>query len=152
MTTNRFERRALLQGLGALAATSALSPLSTFGNSPVYATKVKNPEWEESIKRGLDFLARTQSTRGQWQSPPYPVAIGALAGIALICSGSTITQGPYAKYIARTTDYLISQTQKNGLIGDPENDQRYTYGHGFSMLYLSQVLGEEGLQDILIAG
>ena len=31
----------------------------------------------------------------------------------------------------------------NGLIGDPLHDDRYTYGHGFSMLFLSQVLGEE---------
>ncbi|MCA9168429.1 MAG: hypothetical protein KDB23_12205 [Planctomycetales bacterium] len=31
----------------------------------------------------------------------------------------------------------------NGLIGDPQRDNRYTYGHGFSMLFLSQVLGEE---------
>jgi hypothetical protein len=65
----------------------------------------------------------------------------------LLCSGSTVTQGPYSKQIARTTDYLLSQSRKNGLIGDPQNDQRYTYGHGFSMLFLSQVLGEEGLQD-----
>jgi hypothetical protein len=33
--------------------------------------------------------------------------------------------------------------RSNGLIGDPLTDNRYTYGHGFSMLYLSQVLGEE---------
>jgi hypothetical protein len=29
------------------------------------------------------------------------------------------------------------------LIGDPVRDDHYTYGHGFSMLFLSQVLGEE---------
>ena len=29
------------------------------------------------------------------------------------------------------------------MIGDPASDNRYTYGHGFSMLFLSQVLGEE---------
>jgi hypothetical protein len=107
----------------------------------------RNPDWEESIRKGLDYLSRTQSSRGQWNTPPYPVAIGALAGTAMICSGSTITQGPYSKQIARAVDYLISQSQENGLIGDPINDQRYTYGHGFSMLFLSQVLGEEGLQD-----
>ncbi|MEM9828657.1 MAG: hypothetical protein AAF958_18870, partial [Planctomycetota bacterium] len=28
-----------------------------------------------------------------------------------------------------------------------QTDSRYTYGHGFSMLFLSQVLGEEGLLD-----
>jgi hypothetical protein len=33
------------------------------------------------------------------------------------------------------------------LIGDPLRDARYTYGHGFSMLFLSQVLGEEGVSD-----
>ena len=35
------------------------------------------------------------------------------------------------------------KSRGNGLIGDPLTDNRYTYGHGFSMLFLSQVLGEE---------
>ena len=42
---------------------------------------------------------------------------------------------------------MISKSRDNGLIGDPRTDQRYTYGHGFAMLFLSQVLGEEGLLD-----
>ena len=49
----------------------------------------------------------------------------------------------YAQNIRRTVDYLISKSRSNGLIGDPTLDNRYTYGHGFSMLFLSQVLGEE---------
>ena len=61
----------------------------------------------------------------------------------MIASGSTTTQGPYAKQIRSTVDYLLSKTQANGLIGDPIRDHRYTYGHGFAMLFLSQVLGEE---------
>ena len=65
----------------------------------------------------------------------------------MLCSGSTATQGPYAKNISRTTDFLLSKCRDNGLIGDPNTDVRYTYGHGFSMLFLSQVLGEEGLMD-----
>ena len=40
-------------------------------------------------------------------------------------------------------DYLVGRARPNGLIGDPKNDDRYTYGHGFAMLFLSQVLGEE---------
>ena len=35
------------------------------------------------------------------------------------------------------------RSRSNGLIGDPGRDDRYTYGHGYSMLFLSQVLGEE---------
>ena len=63
------------------------------------------------------------------------------------CSGSTTTQGPYSRGIARVADFLISKSRDNGLIGDPQTDSRYTYGHGFAMLMLSQVLGEEGLID-----
>jgi hypothetical protein len=103
--------------------------------------------WSESVSRGLGWLSRTQSSRGHWKTPGYPTALAALAGTALIASGSTTTQGPYAKQIARVTDYLISKSRDNGLIGDPQTDARYTYGHGFSMLFLSQVLGEEGLLD-----
>ncbi len=68
-------------------------------------------------------------------------------GLAFLCSGSTSTQGPYAKNISRTTDFLLSKSRANGLIGDQVADVRYTYGHGFAMLFLSQILGEEGLLD-----
>ncbi len=103
--------------------------------------------WEESTTKGLDWLSRNQSSRGQWNTQNYPTAMAALAGTALIGSGSTATQGPYRKEIARASDYIISKSRGNGLIGDPTTDSRYTYGHGFSMLFLSQVLGEEGLLD-----
>jgi hypothetical protein len=106
-----------------------------------------DPAWEQSIRAGLDYLARTQSSRGQWNTSVYPTALAALAGMALICSGSTTTQGPYSTQIARCTDFLISKCRSNGLIGDPTSDNRYTYGHGFSMMMLSQVLGEEGYED-----
>ncbi len=130
---------------GAMACGWVASGLAR--NTLAVSGSDRDPKWVEVTRRGLDFLARTQSSRGQWNAPPYPIAISALSGLALLCSGSTVTQGPYAKQISRTTDYLLGQSRKNGLIGDPENDSRYTYGHGFSMLFLSQVLGEEGLQD-----
>ena len=41
----------------------------------------------------------------------------------------------------------MGRSRNNGLIGDPNTDDRYTYGHGFSMLFLSQVLGEEEDED-----
>ena len=103
--------------------------------------------WDESIDKGLKWLSRTQSARGKWNTDNYPTAMASLAATALIASGSTTTQGPYAKQIARATDYLISKSRNNGLIGDPQTDSRYTYGHGFAMLLMSQVLGEEGLLD-----
>ncbi|MCA9191457.1 MAG: hypothetical protein KDB03_06840 [Planctomycetales bacterium] len=122
--------------------------LDALGSFRASAASRLDPRWEQSIRRGLDYLATTQTTRGQWpNTDPYPTALAALAGIALVCSGSTTTHGPYREQIARCTDYLISKSRPNGLIGDPHADDRYTYGHGFSMLMLSQVLGEEGYGD-----
>lgn len=144
-----FLRSTLATGLAAAGlASQGVAGGRLIASSALLANgSGRNPKWESATRRGLDYLARTQSSRGQWNTPPYPVAVSALAGLALLCSGSTVTQGPYAKQLSRTTDFLLGQSRKNGLIGDPDNDQRYTYGHGFSMLFLSQVLGEEGLQD-----
>ena len=97
------------------------------------------------VARGLEWLAAHQSRLGHWTAANdrYPTAMTALAGTALLCEGSTTTQGKYAPNITRAVDYLVSRSRANGLIGDPTRDDRYTYGHGFAMLFLSQVLGEE---------
>lgn len=134
-----MNRRSALITLGALAGGTALESIHP---QPVLAAK-KNERWEKAIKKGLDWVARTQSKIGQWTAGNYPTAMTALAGTALIASGSTTIQGPYAKNIRRAVDYLLSKCRDNGLIGDPVADNRYTYGHGFAMLFLSQVLGEE---------
>ena len=96
-------------------------------------------------ERGLEWLAAHQSRRGHWtgNNGRYPTAMTGLAGIALLCEGSTTTQGKYAPNIRYAVDYLLGRSRSNGLIGDPARDDRYTYGHGFAMLFLSQVLGEE---------
>ena len=100
---------------------------------------------QRSIERGLEWVAGSQSRLGHWtaNNGQYPTAMTALAGIALLAEGSTTTQGKYAENIRRAVDYLVSRSRSNGLIGDPVRDNRYTYGHGFSLLFLSQVLGEE---------
>jgi len=101
------------------------------------------------VRQGLDWLAHQQSRLGHWAANDgrYPTAMTALAGMAILSEGSTATQGQYAENIRRAVNFLLSRSRKNGLIGDPLRDDRYTYGHGFSMLFLSQVLGEEDDRD-----
>ncbi len=103
------------------------------------------PQVNRVVDRGLEWLANTQSRLGHWSANDgrYPTAMTALAGMAMLAEGSTTTQGKYSAQIRRAVDYLVSRSRSNGLIGDPTRDDRYTYGHGFSMLFLSQVLGEE---------
>ncbi len=108
------------------------------------AKKSKDPRVVASVNKGLEFLARTQGRQGNWEADggQYRVAMTALAGNALLCEGSTTTRGKYAKSVRRAVDYLLEMSQPSGLIGYKE-DYHYTYGHGFAMLFLSQVYGEE---------
>jgi hypothetical protein len=109
------------------------------------AASARETDVDRAVTRGLDWLATHQSRLGHWSAAEgrYPTAITALVGVAFLCEGSTTTQGKYSANVRKAVDYLISRRCKNGLIGDPLHDDHYTYGHGFSMLFLSQVLGEE---------
>ncbi|MDG1806575.1 MAG: terpene cyclase/mutase family protein [Pirellulaceae bacterium] len=135
-----------------MLASSALLGGSLLGLRPVPAASSAvssgyNETWQRSVDKGLSWLANQQTRLGHWTHTTYPTAMTALAGTAMICSGSTATQGPWSENIRRAVDYLITKSRPNGLIGDPLRDNRYTYGHGFSMLFLSQVLGEEEDED-----
>ena len=104
----------------------------------------QNADTAQSIAKALDYLAREQRRQGFWEANggQYRVAMTALSGMALLCEGSTTTRGRYAPQIRRAVDFLIGASQPNGLIGYTD-DFHYTYGHGFSMMFLSQVFGEE---------
>ena len=105
--------------------------------------QVSDEELNRAVTRGLDWLASQQSRRGSWDADGrYPAAMTGMVGIAMLAEGSTPTQGKYASNIRAAVDYLISRSRRNGLIGD-EIDDHYTYGHGFGLLFLSQVFGEE---------
>jgi hypothetical protein len=86
-----------------------------------------------------------------------------LAGLAMLMEGSTVREGKYAPNIRRAADWLMDRSMKgnnrDGLIGNPDHPTeagRYMYGHGFAMLFLAQIYGEEDdrerrerLKDIL---
>jgi squalene cyclase len=133
-----------------MGSALSLAAIGSTGSLPSAMAREQSPNkdrWQAAIDRGLAWVAKSQSRLGHWTAANYPVAMTALAGTALTCSGSTTTQGAYAEEIRKAVDYLISKSRPNGLIGDPLRDNRYIYGHGFSMLFLSQVLGEEEDMD-----
>ncbi len=89
----------------------------------------------------------------------YPLTMTALGGMVMLMEGSTPREGKYAENLRRTVDWLMAKSQPNGMIGNPNipgEAGRYMYGHGFSLLFLSCVYGEEDdidkrkkLEDIL---
>ena len=122
----------------------ALAGLAAFWLAPVADAGRLDPKIKREVGRSLDWLSREQRRQGYWEANggQYRVAMTALAGNSMLCEGSTATRGKYAKNIRAAVDYLVEMSQPNGLIGY-KNDYHYMYGHGFSMLFLSQVFGEE---------
>ena len=102
--------------------------------------KNRDPKYQKAVSNALEYLAREQRRQGYWEANggQYRVAMTALAGNALLAEGSTTTRGKYARNIQNAVDYLLEMSQPNGLIGY-KNDYHYTYGHGYSMVFLSQV-------------
>ncbi len=126
----------------AVAVASVLAPAGA--GSQAAAAAPPNAATKAVVRRGLDYLARVQSQPGYFaaQNGGYRAAMTALAGTALLAEGSTTTRGRYAPNVRRAVNYLLSISRRNGLIGS-STDSHYTYGHGFSMLFLAQVYGEE---------
>lgn len=103
---------------------------------------------QRHIDKGLEWLAKQQATDGHWeaQEGTYPIAMTALAGIALLAEGSTPDQGKYARHIDQATQFLLNRVQRDGLIGnrrDSRESGQYMFGHSFAMLFLSQVYAKE---------
>jgi hypothetical protein len=117
-------------------------------------------EYRPAIAKGLEWIAKAQHRDGHWEGTggQYNVAMTSLSGLALLMEGSTMTEGRYAHNIRKAVDWLMDRSQRNGLMGNLTvgERERYMYGHGFALLFLSSVYGEEEdldrrrrLEDIL---
>jgi len=153
----RLTRRQWLSrsGLG-LAALGLGGPLlgTAHGNE-------LEPEYRAAVTKGLDWLAKTQTRLGHWEGNggQYPTAMTGLAGVAMLMEGSTLNSGKYSTNIRRAVDWFMERSQRNGLLGNPNSPTetgRYMYGHGFGLLFLASVHGEEAdgeqrrrLEDVL---
>jgi hypothetical protein len=135
--------RAFVRILGWVGSLALLAPAAGL----VRAEEIP-AEYQKAIDRGLEWLAKQQYRDGHWEARggQYPVSMTALGGMALLMEGSTLREGKYRENIRRAVDWLMARSMPNGLIGNPSNPSeasRYMYGHGYSMLFLSNVVGEE---------
>ncbi len=134
-----------LIGAGLIAALFAHV---TNGRADDLLPKHITPATQVAIKKGLDFLAKSQADDGSFTHSPdgqgYPMAMTSLAGMAFLANGSTPSRGPYAQNVSRIVEYLINNVQPSGLITGPTQENGYSmYGHGFAMLFLSSCYGME---------
>jgi hypothetical protein len=115
-----------------------------------------------AVELGLKYLANTQRADGGWLSNGrygnYPSAMTGLAGMALLSSGSTPEEGPYARNIRKAMTFLVrsARAHDDGLIVAGGSEGRSMHGHGFAMLFLGECYGmvadremNEQLGDVL---
>jgi len=105
-------------------------------------------KWQQMADRGLDWLSKQQFKDGHWEAAggQFSSAMTGVAGTTLLMEGSTMREGKYADNIRRAVEWILRHTQPTGLIGEvnaPNQGLGYLYGHGFCMLFLSQIYGEE---------
>ncbi|MFQ5429545.1 MAG: prenyltransferase/squalene oxidase repeat-containing protein [Phycisphaerae bacterium] len=144
---SRGRTAARYSGVLASAAVLCLAPLAR-GQMPRARPAQVTPETEAAINKALKYLASRQSSDGAFRDAgglgTYPVTMTSLASLALMSSGSTPTAGKYAPNLRKSLTYVLRSPQRNGLICRPgEEESRSMYGHGFAMLFLSQVMGME---------
>lgn len=94
---------------------------------------------EESVDRGLAFLALLQEKDGSWQAQgiKHPAATS-LAVMAFLSAGHVPGEGPYQANVEKGIRWVLQQQQPNGLLSVPGWEEMYQ--HGISTLMLAEVV------------
>jgi hypothetical protein len=154
MSDRRNFNKAIIGGvlgtLGASPLTSALSavPLDRKNsNSEKSPAELITPETQAAIDRGLNYLLRSQITTGRNRGAfaasglQSGVATASLGGLAMMCGGHAPGFGKFGKAIDNSAQFVMNNVQDTGYISRRDLPSERMYGHGFSMLFLSQVYG-----------
>ena len=99
------------------------------------------PQIENAVRRGLDYLARTQKPDGSWPDG-YGQGSGivGMAMMAYLAHGEVPDEGKYGKVIRRAVEYIVRTQQRNGLLMGRGGSAMYN--HGFATLALAEVYGQ----------
>ncbi|MBK8269032.1 MAG: terpene cyclase/mutase family protein [Planctomycetes bacterium] len=121
----------------------------THGANALKRPPMVTEKTEDAIAKALKYLATRQNADGSYRDQgmmgSYPVAMTSLAGMATLASGSTPTEGTYARNLRKAVTFILDSSQQNGLICRPGNDEetRSMFGHGYAMMFLAESMGTE---------
>ena len=98
-----------------------------------------DPSLEESVRRGLDYLARTQSKDGSWSGSygRVPGVVG-LCALAFMAHGEEPGVGEYGRALERAISYIVESQSDKGLLSMGRSPM---YSHGFATLALAETYG-----------
>ena len=114
---------------GWVASASAQLPTARFGD-------VVPRDVREMYDRGLQYLAKTQTERGDWQGGQQGPGITGMGLMVFLASGEDPNFGPYSNNVRKALRNIItSQDADTGIMGNA------MYHHGFAMLGLAEAYG-----------
>jgi hypothetical protein len=127
---------------------TAVSFLAVVGTS-VAQDAPKKVDVEKTITNALEWLKKNQHADGHWeaQGGMYPSAMTGVAGMALLMEGSTLREGKYSDQLVKATTWFMQSSQPNGILCRPTARNSYIHCHGYGLLFLASVYGEEDDED-----
>jgi len=155
----RFARAALVAALSIVAAAPDLVAQLKPQPKPNDKTAAQlnqvrgdeiTPAQEASVAKGLAWLAQAQGrdgSFGQGGGSGKHAGITALAGLAFMQAGNLPGRGKYGENVQKCLDFVLASCQESGLIS---SDQSHgpMYGHGFATLFLGEVYGMTGDENV----
>lgn len=95
------------------------------------------PASQAALKRGLEFLAKSQGPEGNWNSPE--LALVSMGALAFLAAGETGTTG-YGRNAHKALAFVVEKAKPSGLLNISEQG-RDMYNHGLSTFVLGQAYG-----------
>lgn len=142
-------RRQFLAGAGGLVlGLTGASRLEAFaGQQAPDGSQSKDmitPAAQSAINEGLQYLARNQASDGSYGSQSYKgnIAVTSLGALAMMAGGHQPGRNIYGENVVRALRYVLDQADGRGyLISNSGQSHGPMYGHGFGVLFLSEVYG-----------
>lgn len=106
---------------------------------------------QPKIAGALKWLAARQGADGAWGNKDK-LALTGMSGLALLASGSTPRQGPYAEHIRRAIRFVLACQKGDGrAFKHASSGYSAIHNHGYALLFLTQCYGEAGALDDKLA-
>jgi hypothetical protein len=113
------------------------------------------PALEEAVRKGFEYLRRSQKPSGCFGEGRYGEHIGvtSLCGIAFMADGNVPGRGDFGDCVQKTLDFVLAHASETGLLVSDETHGPM-YGHGFATLFLGEVYGmnkdDDRVRDALV--
>lgn len=108
-----------------------------------------NEAQKQAVQRGLAWLAAHQTRDGNFGSNGYgaQAAVTALAGLAFMSAGNLPGRGEYGDNVRKCVDFILKSSNESGLLS-ADNAHGVMYAHGFAALFLAEVYGMTGDEEV----